>query len=401
MVLVAIMLALLGGERHALFFRLSGNLSMNSKKNCDPNKPEAQKNIDKDGDECAENKDIICSEKVFEVLVNITQQREQDQLEQALVRTIFQYAKLKSASFNRLKFLKEKQIMFKSFELKHDDDGNTIEDRSKVQEIPDQLNQTIQNKSRLKIVKNDLIYNYFPIVVADNTIGVFELVASQELQATENNIVGGILEIYNNFLAVIRENEYDTLTGLLNRKTFDEKIGNIIGNYKRAQEASSVLKERRGSGSDNEAHWIGVIDIDHFKQVNDTYGHLYGDEVLILLSNVMKKTFRIDDLLFRYGGEEFIVVLAPCTVNDAFQTFERFRVNVAECYFPQVEHVTISIGFVEFSNTEFPRSIIEKADRALYYAKENGRNQVCNYNSLINENKLTVKNQQDNEIDLF
>lgn len=351
--------------------------------------------------ECEDNEDIKCSEKVFEVLVNITQQREQDQLEKALVQTIFQYVHIQSASFNRLKMVQGKQVMFKSFGLTHDNTGNIVEDRAKVQHVPSSLLDELLDKNRLTLEKKGQIFTYFPIIVAEQTIAVFELVASQPLQETESNLIGGILEIYNNFLAVIRENEYDTLTGLLNRKTFDEKIGKIIGNYKRGEEEVEVITERRIETATNVSHWIGVIDIDHFKQVNDSYGHLYGDEVLILLANVMKTTFRIDDLLFRYGGEEFIVVLAPCNEQDAFQTFERFRLSVQECYFPQVEHVTVSIGFVEFTNTEFPRSIIEKADKALYYAKDNGRNQVCHYKNLVDNQKLKEEVPPSNQVDLF
>jgi len=351
--------------------------------------------------ECAKDEDIKCSEKVFEVLVNITQQRDQDQLEQSLVRTIFHSVNLKSASFNRLKSLQEKQVMYKSFELKSDDMGESVLFRPIVLDIPDELLQPIRQQTALIIAKDGLVYHYFPIVVAENTMGVFELVSQQELQPQESNLIKGILEIYNNFLTVIRENEYDTLTGLLNRKTFDEKIGNIIGSYKVKTDSNPILKERRVLVTEDKSHWIGVIDIDHFKRVNDNFGHLYGDEVLILVSNIMKKSFRIDDLLFRYGGEEFVVVLAPCTLQNANQIFERFRKNVEECYFPQVEHITLSIGFVEFSDLEFPRSIIEKADRALYYAKDNGRNQVHNYADLVANNKLKMPNNMVNDVDLF
>src|SRR3546814_19890916 len=89
---------------------------------------------------------------------------------------------------------------------------------------------------------------------------------------------------------------------------------------------------RRGA----ERYWLAVADIDHFKRINDTLGHLYGDEVLLLLAQVMKRSFRHDDLLFRFGGEEFVIVISAPDRGSANIAFDKFRRNVETFTFPQV-----------------------------------------------------------------
>ena len=163
---------------------------------------------------------------------------------------------------------------------------------------------------------------------------------------------------------------------------------------------SSLEKERRNDRNDDSCHWIGILDIDHFKNINDNFGHMYGDEVLLLFANLMEKTFRNSDLLFRYGGEEFVVVLSPTTESEAFLVFDRFRKKLESFNYPRIGKITISIGIVNINSQEHPTTLLEHADQSLYYAKEHGRNQVCNYNELIKAGKLKVR-QIESDIDLF
>ena len=127
---------------------------------------------------------------------------------------------------------------------------------------------------------------------------------------------------------------------------------------------------------------------------------MYGDEVLLLFADLMRKIFRSTDLLFRHGGEEFVVVLVPAAESDSFRIFERFRQNVELFEFPQVGQVTVSIGMVKIDAQDNPSTLLEYADQALYYAKEHGRNQVCNYNELIKAGILKVRHTK-NDIELF
>src|SRR6202011_3687326 len=94
-----------------------------------------------------------------------------------------------------------------------------------------------------------------------------------------------------------------------------------------------------------EPSWLALIDIDRFKSINDGYGHLFGDEVLLLVSQLMKRSFRGADQLFRFGGEEFVVLLDRASEPGAQIVLERLRTTIGEHEFPQVGQVTISVGY--------------------------------------------------------
>jgi diguanylate cyclase (GGDEF)-like protein len=106
---------------------------------------------------------------------------------------------------------------------------------------------------------------------------------------------------------------------------------------------------------------------------------LYGDEVLLLFSQMMEKHFRYNDFLFRFGGEEFVVILNLVDQENAEWVFERFRQRIGEFEFPTVGRVTVSIGVTHIDSAIMPSTILDRADKALYYAKSNGRNQVVIY----------------------
>ena len=214
----------------------------------------------------------------------------------------------------------------------------------------------------------------------------------------QHSLIAGMAAIYGNYLSIIDVTENDTLTGLRNRKTFDDRIGRILG-MSRSSEPANDPSERRHSDTDS-AHWLGVLDIDHFKRVNDTFGHVFGDEVLLLFAQLMRSTFRTDDLLFRYGGEEFVVVLAPTTAEGAMNVFERFRAAVEAYDFPQVGRVTASIGVVRVADQFVPSEVVGHADEALYHAKRNGRNRVCRYETLVTDGLLS-ETHSEGDIELF
>jgi diguanylate cyclase (GGDEF)-like protein len=112
-------------------------------------------------------------------------------------------------------------------------------------------------------------------------------------------------------------------------------------------------------------------------------GHLYGDEVLLLLAQQMTDSFRENDLLFRYGGEEFAMVLMDITAQQAQHSLQRFREKIADYDFPNVEQVTVSIGFTDFDKSLSMEELINQADNALYYCKTTTRNAVHSYQELV------------------
>lgn len=201
------------------------------------------------------------------------------------------------------------------------------------------------------------------------------------------SLIHSLLGIYRNQLLIFDEKERDQLTGLYNRQTFDEKLARVMSFYQRQADQA---------GREREQSWLALLDIDHFKLVNDNFGHMVGDEVLLLFARVMEQSFRHTDMLFRYGGEEFIVILNGSTADGAKIALERFRESVGSYLFPQVGSVTVSIGYVSLKNNLLPSSLIEQADKALYFAKDSGRNQVVCYDVLAEEPPL-----QEGDIELF
>ncbi len=197
-----------------------------------------------------------------------------------------------------------------------------------------------------------------------------KLIALNTLQVSEveNKAILEILDVYRNLLQLFDRFEKDFLTGIYNRQTFDQKLMQLI-------HTSKVDETRKTKQPIN--NWLAVLDIDHFKKINDNYGHMYGDEVLILFCNIMRDCFRYNDLLFRYGGEEFIVGLLNVDEKGAISAMERYRKAVENYSFPQNRHVTVSIGLAKILDNELPTSLLDRADSALYKAKDSGRNQVC------------------------
>jgi diguanylate cyclase (GGDEF)-like protein len=210
---------------------------------------------------------------------------------------------------------------------------------------------------------------------------------TNEITNDSQRLAHGFLRIYANYLQLLELNRRDKLTGLLNRETLEEEIARIIifiNNYIPTviPREPKVEKECREPQSEVR-HWLGVLDIDHFKRINDTFGHLYGDEILILVSRIMEQSVRGYDLIFRYGGEEFVILIKAFDYDKARRAFERIRTAVGHHGYAKVEQVTVSIGVTEIDNQSGPAEVIEHADEALYYAKANGRDQVQFYDELV------------------
>ena len=149
---------------------------------------------------------------------------------------------------------------------------------------------------------------------------------------------------------------HDPLTGLYNRRFFDEAAQLAVDRSERSGEHAALI----------------MIDLDHFKDVNDTYGHETGDEVLAAVASRILGCVRRSDLLARYGGEEFVVLMPDTDEGEATKLAERIRLALA--YAPVVDEITVtaSIGVAASSEAE----LVADADRALYLAKAHGRDRV-------------------------
>jgi diguanylate cyclase (GGDEF)-like protein len=158
----------------------------------------------------------------------------------------------------------------------------------------------------------------------------------------------------------------DGLTGLLNHIAFIEQFNHIIEDAKRYEYYISVL----------------LIDIDNFKLINDTHGHLTGNEVLCSVSNIISNGVRESDIAARYGGEEFVIVLSRATMTEAFDKAELIRSKIDNLKFDDIQdlHCTISVGVttVDWRNKDNNSDkILKKADDAMYKAKKSGKNRIC------------------------
>ena len=223
---------------------------------------------------------------------------------------------------------------------------------------------------------------WLPIWIGDKADTCLEIVHPTPYTSDTIHVIGGIVSVYKNFQNLLDYSERDSLTGLLNRKTFDDQLAKMLQHTSEQEQLAPDQPERRHP-EEQEKQWLAVVDVDHFKLVNDKFGHLYGDEVLILIANLMQSSFRTQDRVFRFGGEEFVVLLRSTTLENAHGIIERFRTNVETHDFPQVGRVTVSVGYVSISAYESPVIILGRADQALYYAKSQGRNLACHYDQLV------------------
>lgn len=260
-------------------------------------------------------------------------------------------------------------------------------------ELADAVTQ--HQTSAQKIMPDGTRILWLPVWLEDNFVACLELWNPAECDEKTLEMALAITTIYANQRSLLDYSQRDSLTDLLNRKTFDQNFSKVLSALARSDTPSGSQQEERRHTDANKNQWLAVVDIDHFKRVNDEFGHLYGDEVLLLLSNLIRSSFRPHDGLFRFGGEEFVILLQAAELKDAQRIFERFRSNVEKCHFPQVGQVTVSIGFTRIGLNATPVVVLGHADMALYHAKTHGRNQVCYYEKLVADGQLKSDTSSD------
>ena len=164
----------------------------------------------------------------------------------------------------------------------------------------------------------------------------------------------------------------DGMTGLKNHRTFQQAFDTMLVRASRRRDALCLI----------------LMDIDHFKQLNDTYGHPFGDEVLKKVAKILGSAARKVDLAARYGGEEFTLILEDSDADGGRQIAERIRTEIEALRIPNEEHgdvaVTISMGISSYPRDgEEKDELITHADQALYLAKQTGRNRVCDWSEVV------------------
>lgn len=234
---------------------------------------------------------------------------------------------------------------------------------------------TISNESTLKEALEFMQNKHFKRLVATDSHGdLIGSITQKELISIAYTRWVKMIESYQSELQKINEQlenksqkyeKYagtDSLTGLYNRMKFLEIF---VAEY-------TVMMQRHNYLS------LLVLDIDHFKSINDNYGHNMGDKVLKEVANLLKKQLRSVDIVCRWGGEEFVVLLPAAEIEEACQIAEKIRNNISRLTFQHLEgiYLTVSIGVTQIKENDELQEVIERADQALYLAKRSGRNCV-------------------------
>lgn len=211
----------------------------------------------------------------------------------------------------------------------------------------------IENKVRyLKIKlfsKKDNMNYYFNINISKIKENNYYLLSLNDITKLESEKV-----------SISEEAEYDALTHIYNRVKFNKVISEMIYNANRNNLKFSII----------------LLDIDHFKAINDNYGHNVGDRVLVELSRLINMNLREFDVFARWGGEEFVIISESTSIKEAYLLASKLLKIVNEYLFQEVGKVTCSFGLSEFKIGDTQTLLFDRVDKALYEAKENGRNQV-------------------------
>lgn len=161
---------------------------------------------------------------------------------------------------------------------------------------------------------------------------------------------------------------HDPLTGVWNRRQFDKLLAREIASTRRYHLPLSLI----------------MFDIDHFKNVNDTHGHLAGDDLLATLTAYVSANIRDTDILTRWGGEEFMLIVPGVDVEGAARQAEKLRALIEHGDFGAIGRITCSFGVTQFRDGDAPDDVTGRADVAMYAAKHNGRNRVERYDDSTN-----------------
>ncbi|MCP5265446.1 MAG: GGDEF domain-containing protein [Burkholderiaceae bacterium] len=214
-----------------------------------------------------------------------------------------------------------------------------------------------------------------PLLIGTRLCALVETVSSAAPDARTLGILLGVQRYYRRMRELHDESERDAMTGLRNRRSFDAHFDD------------AALEPRPGGSG--RGFWLGIVDADHFKQINDRFGHLIGDEILILLAHLMRAALDdADDSVYRFGGEEFVVLMHGLDENEAARRFEAVRASIEAFEFPQVGRITVSIGFTRVRFGEPSSQALHRADIAVYHAKATGRNAAHGYDDLMDKGSV-------------
>lgn len=319
-------------------------------------------------------------------IVKLTAQRDQETLADALVDAIITLTSATSASIyalgGELGHLSAK-VLASSSEIV----GSHI---TPLDTRPG-LRACIEGHNTVTVTVKNGHQMIHPVLEQGNVVG---LMIREHAQAYDHHsdLIEGLMAIYANQQSLLNHQQRDGLTGLYNRVALQNWMGKAL--------TTDPHGERRSS-DEAPLGCFAMFDIDLFKRINDSKGHLYGDEVLLVFADLMRESFRYNDLLFRYGGEEFAAVLSDTDLDTALTVLERFRESVAQHKFAQLNQVTVTIGVTQIRPYLQADKLIERADQAMYFGKNHGRNQANAFEWLDSGNIVPTVNEHPQSYKLF
>ncbi|MFT5704416.1 MAG: diguanylate cyclase (GGDEF)-like protein [Shewanella sp.] len=323
-------------------------------------------------------------EVVLESVIQMTGQCQLDSLAESLVSTVRQ------------------MVIAEQVEIIKVDNGFVL-DEAAIKEVLQShdtvhgvLLECLKSRSIVKVSTYSLEQAAIPIMLKDVVVMIL-WVTSVHFSDQDIEMLKGFSKVYENFLSIVIESETDPLTGLLNRKAFLPRLMKVAKMIK--QDAIDGAISPRTCDLSSKRYWLCILDIDKFKAINDTFGHLYGDEILIDLVKVMKSTFSKLDSIFRFGGDEFVIIMSKREKTEMLNLCEEFSHKLSIHHGLKIQ-VTISMGIIKINSIEEPSELLIKADKALYYIKETGRNRVGIYEDLVADGSITPLEIEDN-IELF
>ncbi len=215
-----------------------------------------------------------------------------------------------------------------------------------------------------------------------NMIGVDMEAKAFQIHVDHYGSEGGSILTFNDITEILIQQkvlehkaQHDCLTGIYNRQKIDEVLHKLC----------------KFSGRRKEEIGLIMFDIDHFKKVNDNYGHDVGDEVLKEITNFVKKSIREGDIFGRWGGEEFVIILRHTNIEDTHKKALRLCKSIENFQKEGIPKITISIGLTKLNKNDHPKSLLKRADLALYQAKAQGRNQAIRFSKELQTKNILSK----------
>ncbi|MBD3612043.1 MAG: diguanylate cyclase [Hydrogenovibrio crunogenus] len=224
-----------------------------------------------------------------------------------------------------------------------------------LQQIPPETYAEISNKWLQVSYQKQYNWQQMTIVLAPILLllGVFAFF-NRKLRQTQKK-----LQETNKQLSILSVTDH--LTGVYNRQYLDQRLDSEVERVNRYGSTFSVI----------------MMDLDNFKKVNDKFGHLVGDEVLVVFAQTVEKEIRKIDIFGRWGGEEFILICPETPLTHAIQLGKKVRKSIESQDYPENISQTVSLGVAEYQTGEAINDCLNRADQNLYKAKQLGRNQVC------------------------